>query len=175
GTQYCNAVLSRSLKDRTAPVALKVVKSLQEIIGQSNMFQGGNADGKEPIVAALQFPDRLVRFEAAITLGSALPQQPFAGQEWVVPTLAEAVNNSSKANIVIVAPDLNAANAMKESLKDAVRADTASDASSAMSAEGRLPSVDGLVVDSRGNKDTDAILSAPRVQGVAKLIIVESK
>ena len=175
GTQYCNAVLSRSLKDRTAPVALKVVKSLQEIIGQSNMFQGGNADGKEPIVAALQFPDRLVRFEAAITLGSALPQQPFAGQEWVVPTLAEAVNNSSKANIVIVAPDLNAANAMKESLKDAVRADTASDASGAMSAEGRLPSVDVLVLDSRGNKDNDAILAGPRVQGVAKLIIVESK
>src|SRR5881394_1311752 len=136
---------------------------------------GGNTEGKEPIVSALQFPDRLVRFEAAITLGSALPQQPFAGQEWVVPTLAEAISNTGKANVVIVAPDLNAANSMKESLKDAVRADTASDAQSAMAAESRLPGVDVLIVDTRGNKDADAILAAPRVRGVAKIIIVESK
>jgi hypothetical protein len=173
GTQYCNAVLNRALRDRTAAVALRAVKSLQEIIGQANMFQG--AADKEPIVAAMQFPDRVVRFEAALTLGAALPQQPFAGQEMVVPTLAEAIGATAKPNVVIVAPDANAANAIKESLKDAVRADTAGDAAGASEAAGRLPSVDVLVVDSRGNNQTDAILAGPRVKGAAKVIIVENK
>jgi hypothetical protein len=176
GTQYCNAVLSRALKDRSAPVALKVVKSLQEIVGQANLFQGApNADDQQPVVSALRFPDRLVRFESAIAIGSAFPQQPFAGQELVVPTLAEAIGNTGKPNVVIVTPDVNAANAIKESLKDAVRADTGSDAQSANAAAGRLPSLDVLVVDSRGAKDTDAVLMSPRGKGVAKVIIVESK
>ena len=120
GTQYCNSVLARALRDHNAPVALKVVKSLQEIIGQSNMFNG-TADGKQPIIAAMQFPDRRVRFEAAMTLAAGLPQQTFMGQEMVVPTLAEAISSTGRPNVVIVSPDLNAANAMKESLKDSAR------------------------------------------------------
>lgn len=173
GTQYCNAVLSRALNDHSAPVALKVVKSLQEIVGQSNMFQGGAE--KQPIISALQFPDRLVRFESAIAIGSAYPQQAFAGQELVVPTLAEAISNTGKPNVVIEAADANAANAMKESLKDAVRAETANDASTTGSAAGRMPSMDVLVIDARGNKDTDAVMMSPRGKGVAKVIIVENK
>jgi hypothetical protein len=174
GTQYCNTVLSRALRDRNAPVALRVVKSLQEIIGQSNMFQGA-PEGKEPIVAAMQLPDRPVRFEAAMTLAAALPQQPFLGQELVVPTLAEAISSTGRPNVVIVSGDLNTANAIKEALKDAVKADTASDPQSATAAAGRLPSVDVLVVDTRNNKDTDAVLAGPRVKGVSKLLIVENK
>jgi hypothetical protein len=175
GTQYCNAVLSRALNDRTTPVALKAVKSLQEIVGQANIFQGASADGKEPIVAAMQFPDRLVRFEAAMTLAAALPQQPFNGLEQVVPTLAEAVGASGRPNLVIVAPDANAATAVKESLKDAVRAETASDAGSAAAAAGRLPSVDVLLVDTRGNDQADTIVASPSLKNVPKVMIVESK
>jgi hypothetical protein len=174
GTQYCNEVLKRALRDRTPAVALKVVKSLSEIIGQSNMFQGPNTD-KEPIVQAMAFPARLVRFEAAMTLASALPQKPFVGQEAVVPTLAEAIGATGRPNVVIVMPDANAANGVKESLKDAVKADTGSDPASAQAAEGRLPSVDVLVVDSRNNPQTDEILGGARVRGVAKLLIVENK
>jgi hypothetical protein len=169
GTQYCNAVLARALKDRTAPVALKVLKSLQEIIGQSNMFQGGAAQtwGKEPIVAAMQFPDRLVRYESAIAVGSALPQQAFPGVEYVVPTLAEAITATGKPNVVVVTGDLNTANALKETLKDAARAEAAGNAAEASAAAGRLPSVDLVVVDTRGYGETDAVLSQPKVASVA--------
>jgi hypothetical protein len=176
GTQYDNAVLGRALKDRTAPVALKVVKSLQEILGQSNMFQGGAAVwGKEPIVAAMQFPDRLVRYESAIAVGSALPQQAFPGVEYVVPTLAEAITATGKPNVVVVTGDLNTANALKETLKDAARAEAAGNAAEASAAAGRLPSVDLVVVDTRGNGETDAVLSQPKVASVAKLLIIENR
>jgi hypothetical protein len=176
GTQYCNAVLARALKDRTAPVALKVVKSLQEIVGQSNMFQGGQSQtwGKEPIVAAMQFPDRLVRYESAIAIGSALPQQGFAGAEYVVPTLAEAMSSSGKANVVVVTGDLNTANTIKESLKDSVRAEAAGSAADATAAAGRLPSLDLVVIDSRGNSDTDAVIGAPRIASTPKVLIIEN-
>lgn len=174
GTQYCNLVLARALRDRNAPVALKVVKSLQEIIGQSNMFNG-TADGKQPIISAMQFPDRRVRFEAAMTLAAGLPQQSFLGQEMVVPTLAEAISSTGRPNVVIVSPDLNAANAIKEALKDSARSDTGNDPQSATAAEGRLPSVDVLVIDTRKNAETEAIMNGPRVKGVSKVLIVEDK
>jgi hypothetical protein len=174
GTQYCNAVLARALNDRSAPVALKVVKSLQEIVGQSNLFQGDNAQNA-PIIAALQFPDRLVRFESAIAIGSAFPQQQFSGAEMVVPTLAEAISNTGKPNVVIVASDLNAANAIKESMKDSVRADAANDAAGVNASANRLPSVDVVVIDARKNQGADAVLNNPRVKGVPKVIIVENK
>jgi hypothetical protein len=176
GTQYCNAALSRALKDRTPAVALKVVKSLQEIIGQSNMFQGaGGEGGKEPIIGALLFPNRPVRYEAAIAVGSAFPTQPFNGQETVVPTLAEAVSTSGKPNVVIVSPDQNAANAMKEALKDAANADTGTNVETANAAAGRMPNVDVAIIDARNNKDADAIGESPRLRGVPKVIIVEDK
>jgi hypothetical protein len=172
GTQYLNNVLNRAIKDRTTPVALKVVKSLQEIVGESNKFLGGE---QEPIIDALQYPDRLVRFEAALTLAAALPQKNFMGQELVVPTLAEAVSNTGKPNVVLVSPDANAANGLKEALKDAVRAETGSTPESASEAAGRLASVDVIVVDSRNNPKTDEILSNARVKNSPKLVIVENK
>ncbi|HSI32959.1 MAG TPA: hypothetical protein VK986_05160, partial [Tepidisphaeraceae bacterium] len=174
GTQYCNNVLARALKDRTPAVALKIVKSLQEIAGQSNMLSTIKG-GDEPIIRAMQFPERAVRYEAAIALGSALPQAPFAGQEMVVPTLAEAISISGKPNVVIVAADLNAANTMKEAVKEAARVETANDPDTATAAAGRLANVDVLIIDSRNNKDTDAVLGGPRVRNVARVIVVETK
>jgi hypothetical protein len=70
---------------------------------------------------------------------------------------------------------VNTANAMKETLKDAVRAEAAGTASEASDAAGRLPSVDLVVIDTRGNKETEALMNAPRIASVAKLVIIESK
>jgi hypothetical protein len=116
-----------------------------------------------------------VRFEAAITVGSALPTQPFNGQEMVVPTLAEAISATGRPNVVIVSPDGNAANAIKESLKDAATADTGTNAETANAAAARLPNVDVLIIDARGKKDADAVGESPRMRGVPKVVIVEDK
>lgn len=174
GTQYCNTVLTRALRDRTPAVALKVIRSLQEIAGQSNLFVAGE-NAKEPVVDGMQFPNREVRFESAIALGAALPSKAFVGQELVVPTLAEAISSTGKPNVVIVMADANAANGLKEALKDAARAETGSDPNSASEAAGRLPSVDLLIVDSRNNPQTDAVLAGARVRNVPKIVIVEDK
>jgi hypothetical protein len=172
GAQYLNQVLARALQDKTAGVALKAIKSMQEIMGQSNMGAGAAA-GKLPIVDSLRFPDRLVRFEGAMTIAQALPQQPFEGMEQVVPTLADAVSTTGKANVLIVAPTLDAANGLKESLKDAYRMDAAADANEANTAAGRLGNVDVAVIDVRGAKEADAIVGAARIADAPKVIIIQ--
>ena len=104
GAKYLNLVLSRSLKDNSAQssaVALAAVKSLQNIVGQSNLFSGAHG---MPLVEAMRYPDRQVRFEAAFALAAALPQQHFQGDARVVPLLAEAVSQSGTPGVLIVAP-----------------------------------------------------------------------
>ena len=176
GAQYLNQVLARALRDRTAGVALKVIKSMQEIMGQSNMGAGAAGAGL-PIVDSLRFPDRLVRYEGAMTIAQALPQQPFPGMEQVVPALADAVSTTGKANVVLVAPTQDAANALKEGLKDAFRADAAAGASAeeVNAAAGRLGNIDVAVIDVRGVKNPDAVAGAQRLQGAPKVIIIEDK
>ena len=99
GTRYLNDVVRRALNDRNASVALRSIKSLEQIAGQSNLFSGG-----QPILDALQYPDRQVRFESAFALASALPQERFQTAERVVPVLAEALSQTGKPNVLVVAP-----------------------------------------------------------------------
>jgi hypothetical protein len=172
GAQYLNQVLARALRDRTAQVALKAIRSMQEIMGQSNMGAGVPA-GQLPIVDSLRFPDRLVRFEGAMAIAQALPQQPFPGMEQVVPALADAISTTGKANVVVVAANQDAANALKESLKDAFRADAAADANDVNAAAGRLGNVDVAVIDARQNPTADSAAGAQRLQGVTKVFIIE--
>src|SRR6185436_527899 len=117
--------------------------------------------------------DRLVRFEGAMAIAQALPQQPFAGMEQVVPALADAISTTGKANVLIVAANQDAANALKESIKDAFRIDAAADASDVAAAAGRLGSVDVAVIDARGNQAADSAGGNPRLSGVAKVFIIE--
>ncbi len=68
---------------------------------------------------ALQFPDRLVRYEAAFALAAALPRQPFSGQERVVPLLAEALSQTGAANVLVMAPTREQLAALTDGLKGA--------------------------------------------------------
>lgn len=101
GVQRLNSVLARGLRDQNSAVSLKAIRSLQGVAGQSNLF-GGDAGGGVPLVNALRFPDRTVRYEAAMAIAASLPQQPFNGQELVVPLLAEAVSQSGRPNVLLV-------------------------------------------------------------------------
>ena len=69
GAEYCDAVLARSLGDHNAAVVLKAIKSLAQIVGPGSLSQGNN-----PLVEAMAYPDRLVRFEAAFALAGASQQ-----------------------------------------------------------------------------------------------------
>lgn len=151
GTRYLNAVLARALRDRDAAVALRAVKSLQEIIGRSNMAAG---EVGQPLIDGMRSPDRLVRFESAFAVASALPQAEFPGRERVVPLLAEAVSQSGTPNVLVVAGEDEArTRVMGELSAFGVAGATGVDA--AISEAVTLPSIDVIVV-TKDVSDADA-------------------
>ena len=177
GAQYLNIVLDRSLKDNTPQspsVALAAIKSLQDIVGQSNLFTGATG---QPLVQAMRYSDRQVRYEAAFALASALPQRPFAGQDMVVPLLAEAGEQSGTPGVVIVASQGDRPRFAAD-LKNYATAGGA-DPASAIADAASLPAVDVILMpEDIGNPQIDTAIDLasqnPRMARAAKLIIVHS-
>ena len=77
---------------RSALGALRDVGGAESLIG----------DGSTPAVEALDYADRRVQFEAALTLASVTPRAAFEGSEQVVPTLAQAVRGGSQTFVGII-------------------------------------------------------------------------
>ncbi|HEY2588713.1 MAG TPA: hypothetical protein VGI81_23425 [Tepidisphaeraceae bacterium] len=177
GAKYLNLVLARSLTDNTPQspaVALAAIKSLQDIVGQSNMFSGGQG---QPLVDALRYPDRQVRFEAAFAIASALPQRPFQGQARVVPLLAEAVQQSGTPGVLIVANPADRSRITAD-LKG-YQVAGGEDPSTAVADSMTIPAVDVIIIsEDMGGAAIDKLFELaaanPRLERTAKLIIVHS-
>jgi len=89
GVEYLNQALARAVKDSDAYVALGVVEALATTAGEKSLLNQIGPD--QPIVQALLFEDKLVRYSAAIAIASAGPTENFAGSKLVVKNLAEAI------------------------------------------------------------------------------------
>lgn len=169
GVTHLNPVLARAIRDRDHAVALKAIKSLQSIVGASGITGADN-----PIVAAMNYPDRQVRFEAALTAAEALPQQPFTGQERVVPILGEALSQTGKPGVLAIASaDVEK---FKETLKN-YTVETGSSAANGVANAAKLPSVDVIIVR-EGDEPLEAVTALtrgnPRLENAAKLIISQT-
>lgn len=174
GAKYLNNVITRALGDHDTGVALAAVRSLQRIGGESNLFAAGQSNA---IVAAMRYPDRLVRFEAAFAAAGALPQSNFEGQDRVVPILAEAVAQTGQPHVVAIMPETQL-NARVQELKDAGY--VATGVTAADSAAGSaLPSVDILLITDEDpvqvQKLRDVAAATPKLQGAAIVIITKTK
>ncbi len=172
GTQRLNAVLARSVRDRDSAVSLRAIKSLQEIVGRSNLFAG---DAGQPLIDGMRSPDRLVRFESAFAIAAALPEAEFPGRERVVPLLAEAVSQTGTANVLVVAGTDETRTRVTGELKNfGIASATGGDAAIAEAAA--LPSVDAIVVTKDvSDEDVARLLrlasESPRLDRAAKVIV----
>jgi hypothetical protein len=177
GTKYTNAALARANRDRNAPVALKAIDALADIGGQANLFTGTD----HPLMDALQFPDRLVRYQAAFAIAGALPRQPFDGQERIVPLLSEALSQTGAANILVVVPDQDQLNGMLDALKG-VGYNVAGGITpeQAVAAAASRPAIDAIVIsEDMGPTAIDHLFTlagqTPRLQRSVRLIITKTK
>ena len=89
GPEYLHQALARAVNDRSAAVALGAVEALATTAGEKSlMYTLGPA---QPLLQALIFPDKAVRYSAAIAIANAGPRQPFTESRTVVQNLAEAL------------------------------------------------------------------------------------
>ncbi len=101
GPQLCLDVLAIGLDRLDTPLIRDAIAALSKTTGAA-MLSG---TGRQPLLEALRYPDRRVQYEAALTLGRALPVQRFPGDVMVVPLLASAVRTGDQVFAVIVADD----------------------------------------------------------------------
>lgn len=179
GAQYLNAALARMLRDNNAAGALRVIKSLQEIAGQSNFTTQAVTGSGAPLVDALTFPDRRVRFEAAMALAQALPQQPFEGGERVVPLLAEAIGQTGVPSALLLMPSQDEVNSLIEGMGPDVTATGGASAEAAIAAGQSMNAVDVIVVSEdvgAGEIEKLFALAAqnPKLAGSARLVLTKT-
>jgi hypothetical protein len=92
GPEYLHQALARAVKDKNAHVALGAVEALAVNAGEKSlMYRVGTA---QPLVEALSFADRTVRYSAAIAIASAGPVEVFPERHIVVDNLAQALAQS---------------------------------------------------------------------------------
>ncbi len=96
GVEYLHQALGRAVKDNNAYVALGVIEALGTTAGEKSLlYRIGSA---QPLVQALVFDDRMVRYSAAIAIAAAGPKERFAESRLVVENLAEALGQNPQQN-----------------------------------------------------------------------------
>jgi hypothetical protein len=177
GPRILNAALARALRDRNSAVAFRAIRSLQEIAGQSNLFVDSSS---RPLINAMSYPDRKVRFEAAFALAGALPQTSFDGQNRVVPLLAEAISQTGQPSVMVIAPSQDQVNQLVGDLKnEGYAAAGATSAEAAVNAAAALPAVDVLIVSEdlgQGNIDSLFLIArdSGKLAGAGRLILTKT-
>lgn len=94
-------VLQRALNDNDAALARDAIEALRHNAGTQVMV---NQAGRiQPMLRALSYPDRRVRFEAAFAMVNNRAEAPYTGSYRVVPVLAEAVRQTESKYALVIA------------------------------------------------------------------------
>jgi hypothetical protein len=92
GPEYLHQALARAIKDKNAHVALCAVEALATTSGEKSLlYRIGPA---QPLVQALSFDDKAVRYSAAIAIAAAGPKEKFAESKLVVENLSQALGQT---------------------------------------------------------------------------------
>ena len=149
--RYVKEVVARGLKDAAligygSPVIIGALNALAETHG-SEPITKPLPGGAEPVVACLTYPDRHVRFLAAVTLGNAHPNKRFTGYPLVMTVLNEALRQTGKKVAVLIVKSQETRNLMKAAVRAAgyVVIDEPN-AEKALEAARATPGVDAVVM-----------------------------
>jgi len=99
-TPVLYAALAQSLEDEKPLVAVSNLNVLDDFVDTSRLPAADFPGWRQrealgyPLITALKYPDRRVRYRAASMLVTNNPQEPFLHSDRVVPTLAEAVSTA---------------------------------------------------------------------------------
>ncbi|MEJ2649083.1 MAG: HEAT repeat domain-containing protein, partial [Sedimentisphaerales bacterium] len=97
GVEYLHQALARAVRDGNTFVALGVIEALRNTAGEKSLFY--RLGTQQPLVEALSFKDRQVRYSAAIAIASAGPQEKFVESKLVVTNLAQALASNAQPTV----------------------------------------------------------------------------
>jgi HEAT repeat protein len=87
--------LARALRDKNSYVALGSVNALTVNAGEKSlMYRVGTS---QPLIDALSYDDKAVRYSAAIAIGAAQPKQPIEQSRLVIQNLAETLSENQQS------------------------------------------------------------------------------
>jgi hypothetical protein len=89
GPEYLHQALARALDEQNAAVALGAVEALAVTAGETSLMY--TLGPSQPLLQSLSFPDRAVRYSAALAIANAGPREAFNERGLVVQNLAEAL------------------------------------------------------------------------------------
>ena len=109
-------VLDQALDDRDVDLALDAISALSATAGTAALI---NREGTvQPLLRALAYPDRRVRFNAAFAMTNAQPQFSFPGSDLVIPVLAETIRQSGTPYAMVISADQESLNALMAKVRE---------------------------------------------------------
>jgi len=129
GAEYLHQALEWAINDEDSFVALGLVEALAVNAGEKSLlFRIGTA---QPLVRALSFNDRAVRYSAAIAIASAGPRADFVGSKLIIKNLADAITYVGTDELGAELADIYAERAITAMLKIAISRNAVIDLSQA--------------------------------------------
>jgi hypothetical protein len=112
GSSIARDVLAMAIDGSDTALVRDAISALGMTVERGRMVGAG---GRQPLLECLRYPDRRVQYDAALVLGAAMPEKAFAGDNQVVPLLANAIRSNNDSFAVVVAStdeDRNSLSAM---------------------------------------------------------------
>ncbi|MEN6386488.1 MAG: HEAT repeat domain-containing protein [Phycisphaerales bacterium] len=132
GPEYLHETLERAIKDNDTVVAYGSVEALARNAGEKSlMFRYKTS---QPLVKALSYNDKAVKYTAAIAIALAEPSEKFPESEYVIRNLSAAITDSADGNWPAEKKDGYAIRSAQAMLKLAETRNQAVDVSGALDA-----------------------------------------
>ncbi len=117
GAAYAQQVLARGLDEGHSGVAIAAIKALRDVAGAKNLVKGLEEGSAQPLVEAMGYPDRRVRFLAAEVLALAMPEEKYSGDRIVVSALMDALRQVGASRAILIAGEGEKRNLLKDALR----------------------------------------------------------
>ena len=117
GNAVLQRVLARAIDGRDTRLARQAIKGLDVSAGGADAWDADSGD--RPLVRALDYPDRQVRYDAALVLAGIEPESLFDGADRVVPILAGAIRDGSSRYAAIISHESERQQFLRQTLESA--------------------------------------------------------
>ena len=172
GNRVLQMVLARAIDDRDTRLARQSIEALGVSAGEDAIRGSSGAD--RSLVRALDYPDRQVRYDAALVLASVRPESYFEGAERVVPILAGAIRDGSTRYAGVISHEEERQQFLRNTLEGAgfTVLPPGRSVGELMSSVATVPGVDVILMDTTENRTEEAIREIRRTARLSATPVV---